>query len=142
MIDREPVAVDGVEEVLHERPDEIRALAEHVLGEAAEEGVLRIPQAPIQLAVREVARRVAVDRIEDHGDAAPVRSLDQPLQVGTIAEALVDTEVADGQEAPVHGHRHVGHRHDLEAVDAEIREVVSRAIVPSMPSANSSSMSS
>ena len=116
--------VDGVEEIPRELAREIRALAVHVLGEGAQERVLVISQPPVQLAVGEVTRGVSVHGIEDHGNSTLMRGLHETLHVGAIAEALVDAEVADGQKSPVHGHGYIRHRHDLEAIDAEIREIV------------------
>src|SRR5215471_4344531 len=60
-----------------------------------------------------------------------MRRIDKALKVLPIAEALIDAEIPDRQEAPIDLHADIGHRHDLHAVDAEIsqvRETVDRAI--------------
>jgi hypothetical protein len=64
-----------------------------------------------------------IDGVDDDRDAVLMRDVDQLLEIGPFAEALVDPEVPDRQVAPVHRAGHVRQRHHLDGVDAEVGQI-------------------
>ena len=66
---------------------------------------------------------MAIDDVEDDGEAELVGLIDETLEVGAVAEALVHAEEADRLEAPVDSGLHIRDRHHFDAVDAKIRKV-------------------
>ena len=80
--------------------------------------------------------------VDDHRDAVLVGGVDERLEVGALAEALVDAEVADRQETPVDRRADVGQRHHLDGVDAQIGQVGQNSLARSRSPPNSAMFSS
>jgi len=62
---------------------------------------------------------VVVDDVEDHGQAGVVRRLDEPAQPGRAPVGRLGRVQVDPVVAPSANSRELGHRHDLDRVDAE-----------------------
>ena len=126
MVDLEPVIARAEEEVARQLPPEVSAfseVAEVILRERAHEGVFVVPQPRVRIVIRKIHAGVAVDHIDDHGDAVLVRNIDELLEIRALAETLVDAEIADREIAPVDRDSHIGERHDLDRIHTEIAEI-------------------
>src|ERR1051326_488301 len=53
-----------------------------------------------------------------------MRGVDESLKVAAIPEPFIDAEISDRQKSPIHGQRDIGYRHDLDAIDAEVGQVI------------------
>ncbi len=67
---------------------------------------------------------VVVDDVDDHGDAAPVAGPDEVLELVAPAAGVLDREIVRGAVAPVGPALVFGERHQLDGVDAQVRQVV------------------
>jgi hypothetical protein len=74
---------------------------------------------------------VVVDDVEDHGQPARVRGVDEALQRGGAAVGVMRRGDVDAVVAPAALARSLGHRHQLDRVDAEsceARELLDRSV--------------
>ena len=97
------MVIDAEEVITRQLAVEVGALAEAIeviLGERPHERVLAVVQPGVRIVIGKVDARVAVDHVDDDGDAVLVRDVDQLLKIRAIAEALVDAEVADREDNP------------------------------------------
>ena len=131
-VEAQPVEVVLVEPVERVVADELADLAAAVVGPGVAPGrvaapvVVEVDAALVVLAPAveppevEVARaEMVVDDVEDHGDPAPMRGLDEGLEAVGAAVGALDGEDVGGVVAPgdVPGELH--RRHDLHRVDPE-----------------------
>ena len=126
MVDLEPVVARTEEEVARELPAEVSAfseVAEVVLRKRAHEGIFVVLQSRVRIVIRKIHTSVAVDHIDDHGDAVLVCDIDELLEIRTLPEAFVDAEISDREIAPVDRNSHIRERHDLYRIHTEIAEI-------------------
>jgi hypothetical protein len=119
----EPGVAGGEEVVLGQGKVPAGALAEHVLPEVAHHRVVRDREVPVDVDVGELGTRVPVDDVEHDRHPEPVALRDESTQARAVAEPVVDPELRRRQVPPVDLGRHVVHRHQLHAVDTQVREV-------------------
>src|SRR5215831_13311802 len=134
VIHLQPVMVHGQEVVTRKLASEIGALskiAEIILGEWAHEWVFAILETRIGVEVGEIDPRVAIDGIDDDGDAMLVGDVDQLLKICSLPESLVDPEEPDGKVSPIDRAGHVRERHHLDGIHPEVPQIgdqVARAL--------------
>src|SRR5262249_16990629 len=122
----EPVVVDSEKIIAPELTIVVGALAEvaeEVLRKRSHEGILAVLQPRVGVVIGEIHARVAVDHIDDDGDAVLVANVNKRVEVRALAEAFVHSEIADRQITPIDGASDVRQWHDLDCVDAEILQI-------------------
>src|SRR5262249_61451934 len=87
------------------------------------ERIVTVLEARVGVVVGKIHARVAVDHIDDDGDAVLVAHVDKRLEIRALAEAFVHTKVSDGEITPVNRAPDIRQRHDLEPMYAEIFQV-------------------
>ena len=128
-VEPEPVEMEGLDPVFgvlddesaHRsgiRPVEIDRVAPRRAMAAGEE-VRRVGREVIPLGAEMV-----VDDVEQHGDAAAVRGLDEGLEILRPAVARVGRVSVDAVVAPAPAAGKIADRHDLEGGDAEFGQVI------------------
>ncbi len=68
--------------------------------------------------------KVVVDHVEHHRDAAPVRGIDQGLELVRCSVRRLRREREHAVVPPAAGSREIGYRHELDHRDAQLREVL------------------
>src|SRR5215217_3382582 len=123
-----PMLVDGKEEWWDHLPVVVDAGAlviEVVLSEWTNKWILVVSEPIIKILIREECpARMTVDGIHNDRNPVSMRVVNKMLELVAAPEALVDPEVTDWQIAPIHLARNIRDRHDAEAVDTKVSQII------------------
>ena len=67
---------------------------------------------------------MTVHSIQNYCNASLMRFIDESLQILPFTKSLIHTKVANGQKAPIHRVGDVGDRHQLDAVNPQVSQII------------------